>query len=120
MLGWKVDMAVEPMKQEKGFLVSHSLLYSSCAVTKLLDNPLAPSPRLLASAGKLVEKSNMNREVAELDHGAIHVVKIVVSLSWLAVVNTLGMTREENGFLLAQGGGSPSNHHSVTMNRYLA
>ena len=30
------------------------------------------------------------------------------------------MTREENGFLLAQGGGSPSNHHSVTMNRYLA
>ena len=86
MLGRKVDMAVEPMKQEKGFLVSHSLLYSSCAVTKLLDNPLAPSPRVLASAGKLVEKSNMNREVAELDHGAIHVVKIVVSLSWLAVV----------------------------------
>ena len=57
----------------------------------------------------------MNREVAELDHGCIHVVEIVVCLSWLAVVSTLGMTREENGFLLDQGGGAPSSHHSVTM-----
>ena len=48
-------------------------------------------------------------------------VDTVVCLSWLAVVSTLGMTREENGFLLAQGGGSqsPSNHPSVAMNRYL-
>ena len=48
-------------------------------------------------------------------------VDTVVCMSWLAVVSTLGMTREENGFLLAQGGGSqsPSNHPSVAMNRYL-
>jgi hypothetical protein len=37
---------------DKGFFVSHSLLYSSSVVTKLLDNPLAPSTRVLASAGK--------------------------------------------------------------------
>ena len=69
----------------------------------------------------VMEKSNMTREVAKLNHGAIHEVEIVVCLSWLAVVSTLGMTREENGFLLAQGGGSqsPSNHPSVAMNRYL-
>ena len=35
---------------------------------------------------RMVEKSNMNREVTELDHGGIHVVEIVV---WLAVVSTL-------------------------------
>ncbi len=37
--------------EEKGFLVSHSLLYSSSVVTKLLDNPPALSPRVLAKEG---------------------------------------------------------------------
>ena len=37
--------------KEKGFLVSHSLLYSSSVVTKLLDNPPALSPRVLAKEG---------------------------------------------------------------------
>ena len=39
---------------------------------------------------RMVEKSNMNREVTEVDHGGIHVVEIVV---WLAVVSTLVMAR---------------------------
>ena len=43
---------------------------------------------------RMVEKSNMNRKVAEPD---LHVLEIVVCLVWLAVVSTLGMTREENG-----------------------
>ena len=76
---------------------------------------------------RMVEKSN--RQVAELD---LHVMEIVV---WLALVSKLGMTRKENGYSilhirlrrvntsrgasileLAQGGGSPSNHHSITIN----
>ena len=46
---------------------------------------------------RMVEKSNMKREVAELDHGGIHVVEIVVCLAWMAVVSTLVMARKENG-----------------------
>jgi hypothetical protein len=45
---------------------------------------------------RMMEKSNMYREVAELYHGGILVVEIVY-LAWLAVVSTLGMTRKENG-----------------------
>ena len=47
------DSAEIKEREPGGSLVSHSLLYSSCVVTKLLDNPLAPSPRVLASTGKL-------------------------------------------------------------------
>ena len=43
---------------------------------------------------RMVEKSNMNRKVAEPD---LHVLEIVVFLVWLAVVSTSGITREENG-----------------------
>ena len=49
--------------KEKGFLVSHSLLYSSSVVTKLLDNPPALSPRVLAPAGKLVAKEGIQDQV---------------------------------------------------------
>ena len=73
-----------------------------------------------------------DREVAELN---LRVLEIVVFLVWLVVVSMLCMTRKENGYStlhishrrgninrgasiieLAQGGGSPSNHHSVIMN----
>ena len=38
----------------------------------------------------------MNREVAKVDQGGIHVMKIVY-LALLAVVSTIGLTRKENG-----------------------
>ena len=76
---------------------------------------------------RIVEK--VNRWVAELD---ILVLEIVELLVWLVVVSMLGMPRKENGYStllishrrwrgasiieLAQGGGSPSIHHTVIMN----
>ena len=64
---------------------------------------------------RMVEKSNMNRKVAEPD---LHVLEIVVFLVWLAVVSTSGITREENGcstLLISLKRGNINSGSSITV-----